>query len=171
MYKAIFLVSSKIWFGITLVWFGPQLLWYAIDVESLIVYTFKNNWFIIAFGIGVTYGWLLWVYVYPWGLNWWVTQGMTKAKVVQFWHGILNKKLRHQMQDVMSFGKCVIIIWTKWMGWKNKRLHLSRENLNNASTPLVQQLFGPPNKATSQKTMSNFWMKSFSLMVQITFKY
>jgi hypothetical protein len=47
----------------------------------------------------------------------------------------------------------------------------ARENLNNASTPLVQQLFGPPNKATSQKTMSNFWMKSYHLIVQITFKY
>jgi hypothetical protein len=45
------------------------------------------------------------------------------------------------------------------------------ENLNNASTPLVQQLFGPPNKAASQKTMSNFWMKSSHLIVQITFKY
>jgi hypothetical protein len=40
-----------------------------------------------------------------------------------------------------------------------------REILNNASTPLVQQLFGPPNKATSQKTMSNFWMESSSLIV------
>jgi hypothetical protein len=45
------------------------------------------------------------------------------------------------------------------------------ENLNNAFTPLVQQLFGPPNKGTSQKTTSNFWMKSSRLMVQITFKY
>jgi hypothetical protein len=47
-----------------------------------------------------------------------MTQGMTKAKVVQFWYGILNKELRHQVQDAIMFrshnplGKCVIIIGT-----------------------------------------------------------
>ncbi len=30
-----------------------------------------------------------------------VTQGMTKAQAIQFWYGILDKELRHQVKDAM----------------------------------------------------------------------
>jgi hypothetical protein len=32
-----------------------------------------------------------------------MTQGVMEAQVVQFWYGILDKKLRHQVRDAMLF--------------------------------------------------------------------
>ncbi len=32
-----------------------------------------------------------------------MTQGVMETKAIQFWYGILNKKLNHWVQNVMSF--------------------------------------------------------------------
>jgi hypothetical protein len=48
-----------------------------------------------------------------------MTQGMVKAQAIQFWYGILNKKLKCQVWDAMliqpatHFGQCVPIIGTR----------------------------------------------------------